>query len=108
VAIAAQWQTVATLTSSSTGVYTVPTNTTAATYAYGGYARDLVVTNSGTTSVSVSFGASASSAATASSFALPVGGTVILTQCQIPNGGIVWGIGPGQVSVGFGTNVSYI
>lgn len=103
-AIATQWlATCTTVTSSSSSIYT----TVAATVS--SYLRDLVVTNSGTVNAFVGFNGTAG--ATASSFYLPAGGTVILTQCQIPNGAKVWGqtiSGTTSVSVGYGTNVAYI
>jgi hypothetical protein len=106
VAIATQWVASTVVTTSSTSVYT----TVAATVS--SYLRDLVVTNAGpTNAVSVSFGANATAAATASSFYLPPGGSVVLTQCQIPNGAKLYGMGQGgstTVNVGYATNVAYI
>lgn len=108
-AIAAQWQTVATVPSTALTIYTSPTTAFAATAGTYGYQRDLVITNSGATFVSLAAGtAVTNSATTVGSFALPPGGTIILTQCQVPNGTVVNAIGPGQLSIGFGTNVSYI
>lgn len=104
-AISTQWAVVnSTVGTSSSSVYT----TVAATVS--SYLRDLVINNSGTGFVSISFGTAATSAATASSFALPPGGTVILTQCQVPNGAIIYAIAPATttVSVGYATNVAYI
>lgn len=98
------WQTTATVTASAVAYYTVPSASTAA---YGSYARDLVLTNGGATTFSVGAGTAASSATTAASFALPPGGTVILTQCQVPPSTIIYAIGPGTLSVGWATNVSY-
>lgn len=96
-----------TVNTSSGALYTVPSagaNTNA-------YLRDLVLTNAGTTSIFLSLGTGATSAATTSSFVVPTGGSVILTQCQVPAGGIVFGVSPGSagaLSVGYATNVAYI
>lgn len=106
VAIATQWVVVnSTVGTSSSSVYTT------AAAAVSSYLRDLVINNSGAAPVSISFGTAATSAATASSFAVPAGGTVILTQCQVPNGSTIWGIAPAAnstISVGYATNVAYI
>jgi hypothetical protein len=109
VAISVAWQTVATgVTTSAVGVYTIPTSSTVA---YGAYARDLVVTNSGTATVFVGLGVS-NVATSVASFQIPSGGTLVLTQCQVPNSGtqVLSAISPGttSVSVGFATNVAYI
>lgn len=106
-AIAVQWQTVVTGITTATNVYTVPS---ASTVPYGTYARDLVVNNSGTATVFVGLGATASTATTAASFLIPAGGSVILTQCQVPAGAVVSAVAanPASVSVGFATNVAYI
>ena len=105
-ALTTQWATVcSTITSSSSSVYT----TVAANVA--SYLRDLVLTNSGTVTVFVGFGSSVTSGSTTSSFAIPTGGTVILTQCQVPNATKIWAqcaSGTASVSVGYGTNVAYI
>jgi hypothetical protein len=102
VALSVAYQTVASFTASSTSLYTVPSSTTVA---YGSYARDLVITNSGTAGVYVSLGTGATSAATASSFAIPAGGSVLLTQCQVPASTIIYGIASAAstVSIGFAT-----
>lgn len=103
-AIATQWVVSATaVTNSSTSIYT----TVAATVS--SYLRDLVITNGGTASVFIGFGGTA--AAVASSFDIPAGGTVVLTQCQVPNATKIWGItsaGTVPVSVGYATNVAYV
>lgn len=105
-ALATQWVAVnSTVGTSSSSVYT----TVAATVS--SYLRDLVINNSGTASVSISFGTAATSAATASSFAVPAGGTVILSQCQVPNAATIWAIAPAAnstISVGYAMNVAYI
>ena len=99
-AIAATYFTTATVTSSA-AQFTVLTT---------GYFRDLVVTNSGTANVWVGLGSGLTSAATTSSFQIPTGGTLILTQCQVPAGGKIYAISSGttSVSLGWGSNVSYI
>lgn len=105
-AISVAWQTVSTITAgSSTSLYTVPS-----TGAFSTYARDLVITNGGTVNSFVSLGASASAASTAASFVVPPGGTVLLTQCQVPAASIIYGMsnGASPISIGYATNVSYI
>ncbi len=106
-AIAVAWQTTATFTTSA-ALYTVPSSG-----AYGTYARDLVINNSGTATIYVSAGVPASSAATTSSFVIPTGGSVILTQCQVPASTIIYGVQAvatttSQASIGFASNVSFV
>ena len=104
-AIVATYNTAVTFGTVSTSVYT----TAAATVS--SYLRDMVLTNSGTATVFVAFGTAATSALTASSFAIPTGGSVVLTQCQVPNGGIIYAQGggsPATLSVGYGSVVSVI
>jgi hypothetical protein len=103
VAIAAAYQTTATFTTSA-ALYTTSSSA---------YQRDLVITNSGTATCYVAVGAPATSAATTSSFVIPTGGSVILTQCQIPASTIIYGVQAvatttSQVSIGFGSLVSYV
>jgi hypothetical protein len=112
VAISAQWLTVATFTTSA-ALYTVPTAAFAATAGTYLYPRDLVITNSGTATCYVSAGVPATGALTTSSFALPSGGSVILTQCAVPASTIIFGVQAvatttSQVSIGYATNVAYI
>lgn len=105
-AIAAAWQTVASVTTTAGTVYTTNAST-ASTFAYG---RDLVVTNSGTATVFVGIGAS-NVATSVASFSIPAGGTLILTQCQVPGGVPVsacTGAGSSQVSIGYALNVAYV
>lgn len=107
-AIAATYLTTASFTTSA-ALYTVPTGTSA-TYAY---ARDLVITNSGTVTAFVAVSPQATAATTTGSFAIPTGGSVILTQCQVPASTIVFGVQgvattTTQVSIGYATNVAYI
>lgn len=111
-AINATWLTTATFTTTA-ALYTVPTAAFAATAGTYLYPRDLVITNSGTATCWVSVGPQVTSAVTTSSFMIPTGGTVILTQCQIPPSTIVFGCQSvatttSQVSIGYGTNVSYV
>jgi hypothetical protein len=110
VAISVAWQTIATgVTTSAVGIYTIPTASTAS---FGSYARDLVVCNSGTATVFVGLGVS-NVATSVASFQIPPGGTILLTQCQVPNSGtqvlsgLTGGAGTTSVSVGFATNVNY-
>lgn len=95
------------VTTGSSALYTVPSSTSSS---YGTYARDLVLTNSGTASIFVSLGSGSTSAATTSSFQIPTGGSVVLTQCQVPAGGIVYAIGSAAstLSIGYGSVVSVV
>jgi hypothetical protein len=96
----------------ATNLFTVPSSGTVGSTPYYPYARDLVVTNSGTANAFVALNATSAAATTTASFVIPSGGSIILTQCQVPVGTIVSAIpvasGTASVSVGFGTNVSYI
>ena len=105
-AISVAWQTTATITANtSTALYTVPSSGN-----FGTYARDLVVCNGGTGTCYVAVGSIVTSAATTTSFAVPAGGTVILTQCAVPTTAAIFGMAPyaAPVSIGFATNVMYI
>ena len=98
-AIAATWQTVATVTTTAGTVYTTGS----------GYRRDLVVTNSGASTIFVGMGTS-SVATSVASFQIPAGGTVVLTQCQVPASIPITactGAGSSTISVGFGSLVNY-
>lgn len=86
-ALAATYVTTATFTT-TTSLYTTPASTSA-TYAYG---RDLVITNSGTASIYVAVGPAATLAVTTSSFVIPTGGSVLLTQCQVPASTVIYGV----------------
>jgi hypothetical protein len=100
VAIAAQWQTVATVTTTAGTVFT-----TAA-----GYTRDLVVTNSGANTIFVGLGAS-NVATSVASFGIPAGASLVLTQGQVPVSQPLTactGTGSSSVSVGYGSLVSYV
>lgn len=110
-AISVSWAATATLTTAPTCFYTVPS---ASTVPYGAYARDMVITNSGSGTIFVAVGGT-TAATSVSGFQLPAGGSVILTQCQVPQGLFVSGAAASTattstylVSLGFGTNVAYI
>jgi hypothetical protein len=105
VAIAAQWSVAGTSVTTTTAIFTVATSS-ASTYAYS---RDLVITNGGPSLAFFSLGSGSTSAATTSSFAVPSGGSVVLTQCQVPSSGKVYAVSAGTSScyVGYATNVSY-
>jgi hypothetical protein len=108
VAISVAWQTTATFTTTK-ALYTTAT-ATATTFAY---ARDLVLCNAGTATVFVAAGPAVTSAVTTSSFGIPAGGSIILTQCQVPVSTIIFGVQSvatttSFLSIGFATNVSYI
>ena len=100
-AIAAAWNTVVTSVVGSTALYTTATS---------GYLRDLVITNNGPSTLFVGLGTGLTAAATTSSFQVPAGGTVLLTECQVPNSGIIYGISAGTsaTSIGYGSLVSYV
>jgi hypothetical protein len=101
-AIAAKWSvTNAAITTTVSQVYTTPTT----------YIRDLVVTNSGTTSCYVGLSTDGTVATSAASFKVPGGGTIVLTQCQVPTGAVLsalTGTGSTTLSVGYGSLVSYV
>lgn len=104
-AIATQWVATVAVPTSSTSVYTSVASTVSS------YLRDIVVNNGGTFPCSVSMGTNATSAAAASSFYVPAGGSVVLTQCQVQNASKIWAIGIGgatTVNVGYATNVAYV
>lgn len=117
-AISVAWQTVVTVGTAQTSnqLYTVPAST-ASTFAY---ARDLVCTNSGAATILVGLSTASGAVATSTgSFQVPAGGTVILTQCQVPNSTAASSSGvisattlttaaTSQLSIGFATNVAYI
>ena len=105
-AIAAAWQTVASVTTTASTVFTTNAST-ASTFAYQ---RDLVVTNSGASTVFLGMGAS-NVATSVASFNIPAGGTVLLTQCQVPGGVPITactGTGTSTVSIGYALNVAYV
>ena len=107
-AISVAWVVPSTAVTSAFSYYTVPASTSA-TYAY---ARDLVITNSGANTLFVAVNANAAAATTTGSFAVPTGGSVILTQCQVPAGSIINATCPtaagSSIAIGYATNVAYI
>jgi hypothetical protein len=108
VAINAQWLVNNTaVTSTAAQLYTVPSSTSA-TYAY---ARDLVVTNAGSVNIFVGLSVSGTVATSVASFQIPAGGTLLLTQCQVPAGAVfsaLTGAGTAAVSIGYALNVTYV
>lgn len=100
-AIAATYVVTATsVSTSAVQLYTVPST---------GYNRDLVVTNAGTVTVFAGLSTSGTVATSVASFQIPGGGSVVLTQCQVPAGAVLsalTGAGSGYVSVGYGSVVS--
>lgn len=99
-AIAATWVINGTSVTSSAALYTVPST---------GYKRDLVITNGGPSSLFVALGSGATAASTAQSAQIPSGGSMILTQCQVPTSAILYAISAGTsaTSVGYGSLVTY-
>ena len=99
-AIAATYFTTATVTGSA-AQFTVSST---------GYFRDLIITNAGTANVWVGLGSGLTAAATTSSFQIPTGGSLVLTQCQVPSSGKIFAISSGttSVSIGWGSVVSVI
>ena len=102
-AIAATWVVQnSSLGTAATQLYTVPST---------GYNRDLVVSNSGASTIFVGLSGSGTVATSLASFQVPTGGTIILTQCQVPAGAVLSALAPsaaGGVAIGYGSNVSYI
>jgi hypothetical protein len=99
VAIATSWQTVASVTTTAGTVFTTAS----------GYIRDLVVNNSGTATIFVGLGA-ANVATSVASFGIPTGGTLVLTECEIPTSQpvtAITGAGSSSVSIGYGSLVSF-
>jgi hypothetical protein len=101
VAIAASYQTTVTNITSNVALWTSPTT---------GYQRDLVITNGGPSLLYVVAGTAATTAAAATGFAIPTGGTVVLTECGLTNATKVFGFSPGTAScyIGYGTNVAVV
>ena len=106
-AIATQWAVSGLSVTTTAPLYTVPTSSS---NPYGTYARDLVVTNGGPSNLFVTLGSGSTAATTAQSFQIPTGGSLVLTQCQVPAGGIIYGVSSGTSSayIGYGSNVSYV
>lgn len=107
-AINAQWQTVGTVSATVNTFYTVPASTSS-TFAY---ARDLVINNSGAQTLFVTMNPTSTTCTSAASFQIPAGGSVILTQCQVPAGAVVGvacaGTNSTSVSIGYALNVAYM
>jgi hypothetical protein len=103
VAIAAAWQTVATIAATTTVAtcYTIPTTPS--------YIRDLVVTNSGAPTLYVCLSV-AGAATAAASFQLPSGGSLVLTECQVPASAVIGAANTtstaGSLSVGYGSLIN--
>jgi hypothetical protein len=93
VAIAASYFTTVTNVTTSTSVYTTSAS---------GYNRDLVITNSGVSTMFVAVGPAITSAATTSSFEVPSGGTVVLTECQVPVSSKVYATSAGTAAASLG------
>lgn len=103
-AINAQWVAQTQATTTAATVYTT------AAAATSPYLRDLVVNNGGTAPVFIGMGAS-NVATSVASFSIPAGGTLILTQSQVPNSTpitAIAGAGTVPVNVGYAMNVAYI
>ena len=102
-AIAASWVVNNTaLTTSVAQVYTVAST---------GYRRDLVCTNGTGASCYVSLSTDGTVATSVAAFKIPAGGSLILTQCQVPQGAVIsalTGAGTTNLSIGFGSLVNYV
>ena len=100
-AIAATWTINGTAVTTSAALYTVPST---------GYKRDLVVTNGGPSALFVGLGSGLTAATTVQSFQVPSGGSVILTQCQVPTSAIIYAVSAGTsaTSIGYGSLVNYV
>ena len=99
-AIAATWTVNGTAVTTSASLTTI-SNT--------GYKRDLVVTNGGPSALFVALGTGCTVATTINSFQIPAGGSLILTQCQVPTSAVLYGVSAGTSAtyVGFGSLVNY-
>lgn len=105
-AISVAWQTTVTFTTTA-ALWTSPT-----TGSFSNNPRDLVICNSGTATCYVGVGPAVTQAVTTSSFAIPTGGSVILTQCNGLASTVVAGVQAtatttSQISIGYATNVAY-
>ncbi len=105
-ALAVGYSTVVTAAATtSTSVYTTSASL---------YQRDLVITNSGNSTCFLSAGTGSTAATTTVSFAIPSGGTLMLTQCQVPTSTVLYGFaaanpaGGLNISIGFGSVVSVV
>jgi hypothetical protein len=101
VAIAATYVVSGLSVTASAVIYTVPST---------GYNRDLVVTNGGPSALFVGLGSGVTAATTVNSFQIPSGGQLVLSQCQSPQSGQVWGVSAGTsaTSVGYASVVSVV
>lgn len=99
-AIAATWTVNGTAVTTSASLTTI-SNT--------GYKRDLVITNGGPSNLFIGLGSGVTAATTLNSFQIPSGGSLILTQCQVPAGGVIYGVSAGTSAtfIGFGSLVNY-
>lgn len=102
-ALSVAYQTVVTNITTTTALWTSPTAATLP------YVRDLVVTNSGASTLFVSCGAAAASAVTTSSFQIPTGQSIVLMG-QLPASSILYGVSSGTAaaSIGYASVVSVI
>jgi hypothetical protein len=101
VALAVAYQTVITsVTNSSLALWTSPST---------GYVRDVVITNSGASTLFVSSGTGVSSASTTVSFGIPTGQSLVL-EGQLPSSTIFYGFsgGTAAASIGYASVVSVI
>ncbi len=104
-AIAAAYQTVATVTSTAGTVYTTPSTT--ASFAYG---RDLVITNNGAVTVFVGIGA-ANVTTTAAGLGIPAGASLVITQGAVAQAVPISAITASattSLSIGFASVVSIV
>ena len=99
-ALAVAYTTAITNITSSVALWTSPST---------GYVRDVVVTSSGASTLFVSAGTGASSAASTSSFGIPTGQSIVL-EGQLPASTIFFGYSAGTAaaSIGYASVVSVI
>ena len=101
-AIAATWVVANTAVNTTAAqLYTVPSS---------GYKRDLVVA-AGTAAVYVGLSTDGTVATSAASFKVAAGGSLVLTECQVPAGAVLsalTGAGTSTLSIGYGTVVSVV
>lgn len=99
-AIAASWKVNALSVTSSAAIYTTATS---------GYLRDLVITNGGPSTLFVAMGTGCTAATTAQSMYIGAGSSLVLTEGQVPNSGIIFGVSAGTSAtfVGYGSLVNY-
>ena len=101
-AIAATWVVANTsVTTTVAQLYTVPST---------GYKRDLIVT-AGTAAVYVGLSTDGTVATSVASFKIAAGGSLVLTECQVPASAVLsalTGSGTSTLSIGYGTVVSVV